>query len=70
VTKTTKTYEAFQFACYNAVQAIGEPATVKMIALKLGKISDEPAIRKMLNTLCKQKALSKKQIGAIWHYFI
>lgn len=66
----TKKADAFQFACYDALHALGKPATVQMVALKMGKPYKDSSIRRVLNTLCKQKAISKEKIRAVLHYYI
>jgi hypothetical protein len=41
-----------------------------MVAETIGQPQAESAIRKALNALCKQKALSKEKIREVWHYYI
>lgn len=68
--RVVKKAESFQFTCYNAVHEIGKPASVKDVANQLRLRFDESDIRRVLNRLCKQKALTKSRIDRVWHYFV
>lgn len=65
-----KQIDSFQFKCYDALHAIAKAATVKEIARQLNSQHLENDVRRELNLLCKQRALSKKKIAGVWHYFI
>ena len=66
----SKQSDAFEFACYDAIHKLGEPSKVSSVARHLNMPREEAKIRKVLNRLCRLKALSKVKVDGVWRYFI
>jgi len=62
--------DAFSFACYNAVHASTNPITIRAVASHLRVPLQGSVVRRELNLLCKQRALSKVKVSGVWHYFV
>lgn len=60
--------DAFDLKCYDAVHAAGEPIAAKAAARVLN--ADWVEVRRVLDRLVRQKALSRKKISAAWHYYV
>lgn len=66
----TKKQDAFNFACYDALQKLGKPSTSGDVARSMGIALREAEVRKVLTRLYKQKALSRCKVRGAWHYFV
>ena len=62
--------DAFDFACYDALQRLRKPSTSREIARSMGVTIREPDVRKVLTRLHKQKAVSRRKVNGVWHYFV
>jgi predicted ArsR family transcriptional regulator len=60
--------EAFEFRCYDVVQKAAEPISVKSLAEQVR--TDVYEVRRVLDRLERQKALSRKRLRGVWHYFV
>jgi hypothetical protein len=68
--RSRKDADDFQFACYDAVHALGAPSSVATVAERLGAMRRASEVNKILVRLVKQKALSRKKVRGTWHYYI
>ena len=60
--------DAFDSKCYGAVHDAGEPIAAKAAAKRID--ADWIEVRRVLDRLVRQKALSRKKIGSVWHYYV
>jgi len=60
--------DAFDWQCYDAVHGAGKPIPAKAAAGRID--ADWVVVRRVLDRLVRQKALSRKKIGAAWHYYV
>jgi hypothetical protein len=67
VRRGTPKRDAFDLKCYDAVHAAGEPIAAKAAARYVN--ADWVEVRRVLDRLVRQ-ALSRKKIGAAWHYYV
>jgi alkylated DNA nucleotide flippase Atl1 len=63
-------HDAFNFACYDALQKLGQPSTCGDIARSMGITSRELDVRRVLTRLHRQKAVSRRKVKGVWHYFV
>ncbi len=60
--------DEFALRCYRAVHDAGQPIAAKAAAERVD--ADWVEVRRALDRMVKQKALSRKKIGSAWHYFV
>jgi hypothetical protein len=60
--------DAFELKCYDAVHAAAEPIAAKAAAKYVN--AEWTEVRRVLDRLVRQKALSRKKLGGAWRYFV
>ena len=60
--------EVFDFRCYDAVQAAADPISAGDVALIVRENAFE--VRRVLERLFRQKAISRVRVGGVWRYFV
>ena len=60
--------DAFELKCYSAVHDAGAPIAAKAAAERVD--ADWVEVRRVLDRLVKQKALSRMKIASAWHYYV
>jgi hypothetical protein len=60
--------DAFDLKCYDVVQNSPEPVGAKAVAERVG--ADWLVVRRVLDRLERQKALSRKRVRGAWCYYV
>ena len=60
--------DAFDLKCYDVVQRSAAPIAAKAVAEQVGH--DWVEVRRVLDRLERQKALSRKRVRGAWHYYV